>query len=72
MAQNDQIVIPIICGSSQCKNFNRFINVVSEVTIESMDLFYEGYDGSDEADYCLGCGKLGVAEDAVWVRDLKI
>ena len=65
MAQNKRVVIPIICGSPQCRHFKQLVNVVSEVPIEELDLFYEGYDGSDSADYCMVCGKLGVAEDAL-------
>ena len=63
MAQNQKFVIPITCGNPQCRNFNELVNMVSGVTMENMDLFYESYDGSDTEDYCLVCGELGVAED---------
>lgn len=63
MAQNTQIVIPITCGNSRCRNFNHLVNVVSGVPLEKLDLFYESYDGSESADYCPACGELGVAED---------
>ncbi|WP_424948176.1 hypothetical protein [Candidatus Spongiihabitans sp.] len=49
----------------QCKNFDRLVNVVTEVDIADMDLFYEGYDGSEDVDYCQICGELGVAEDPI-------
>ena len=65
MVQNKQIGIPIICENSQCLNFDSIINVVSEVDGADMDLFYEGYNGSENADYCQACGELGVAKDAI-------
>lgn len=63
MAQNEQIVVPITCGNSSCRNFNRLVNVISGISVEDMDLFYQSYDGSDPHDYCPVCGELGIAED---------
>ncbi len=63
MAQ--EIEIPVICENNQCENFGNLVNVVSEITTDEVDLFYENYDGSTEDDYCPICGELGVAEDPV-------
>ncbi|MEW6241694.1 MAG: hypothetical protein AB1564_12880 [Chloroflexota bacterium] len=65
MAQAKEIEIPIICENNQCQNFGKTINVVYEVKLKELDLFYENYDGSVEEDYCFVCGELGVAEDAI-------
>lgn len=63
MAQKEQIVIPIICENPHCANLDNLVNVVSGITTDDMDLFYESYDGTDAEDYCPVCGELGVAED---------
>ncbi len=63
MAQSEKIDIPITCENPQCENAGRLVNVISEIAVEEIDLFYESYDGSDDADYCLTCEELGVAGD---------
>ena len=63
MAQSELTGVPVICENRQCKNFGCFVNVVSD--IGDIDLFYEGYDGSNGADYCQFCNELGVANDPV-------
>lgn len=64
MVQNE-IKIPVFCENAQCKNFGNLVNIISEISVEDIDLFYEGYDGSVEEDYCPVCGELGVAEDPI-------
>jgi hypothetical protein len=59
-----EVEIPIVCENDQCKNYGNLINLVHEIRLEDIDLFYENYDDSVEYDYCLICGELGVAEDA--------
>lgn len=66
MAQIRQIKIPIICENNQCPNLGKAINIVSEIAIEDIDLFYENYDGSANEDYCSICGELGIAEDPIF------
>ena len=63
MAQNEPTGVPIVCENPQCKNLGCVVNIVSD--IDDIDLFYAGYDGSSDADYCRFCGELGVAEDPV-------
>ena len=63
MAQKKTVSVPITCGNGKCSNFGNLINCVTELVEEDIDLFYEGYDGSDSADYCPLCNELGVAED---------
>mgnify|MGYP000079575518 CR=1 FL=1 len=63
MAQVRHVEIPIVCENERCLNFGQTINVISGITMEDIDLFYENYDGSVEYDYCQICGELGVAED---------
>lgn len=65
MAQSAELKIPIVCENSECANYGDFINVVGEITIDDINLFYENYDGSVEYDYCPICGELGVAEDPI-------
>ena len=60
-----KIKIPIVCETPGCSNGGLLINVISEVPIADMDLFYESYDGSDDADYCVICGELGIAQDPI-------
>ncbi len=67
MVQNKQIGIPISCENPKCQNSGSIINMVTEVDVADMDLFYEGDDGSESADYCQTCGELGVAEDAIFL-----
>jgi hypothetical protein len=62
-----QIEIPIICENDQCQNFGNFINIVYDIAINRINLFYENYDGSVEDDYCPICGELGIAEDPILV-----
>lgn len=64
-----EIVIPIICENPACRNRGRRVNAVSRIPLADMDLFYEGYDGGDPADYCPLCGQLGVALDPVFARN---
>ncbi|MCC6299039.1 MAG: hypothetical protein IT314_07055 [Anaerolineales bacterium] len=64
MAQNN-IKVPILCENSHCRNFGNIVNIVSEISMEDIDLFYEGYDGSVDQDYCPVCGELGIAEDPI-------
>lgn len=63
MAQSTDLKIPIVCENNECENYGILINVVGEINIGDIDLFYENYDGSIEYDYCPICGELGVAED---------
>ncbi|MCZ2128186.1 MAG: hypothetical protein LC099_10495 [Anaerolineales bacterium] len=65
MAQNIEVNIPIVCENDECKNCGSLINIISEINIQDVDLFYENYDGSNEHDYCPICGQLGIAEDPV-------
>lgn len=65
MAQIRQVEIPIVCENAQCLNFGKTLNVISEIAVDDLDLFYEDYDGSVEYDYCPICGELGVAEDPI-------
>lgn len=65
MAQSKEVKIPIVCENDECENYGNLINVVSEIDIGDIDLFYENYDGSVEYDYCQICGQLGVAEDPI-------
>lgn len=67
MERNQAVEIPIICESQQCANYGRVINIVSELTTNDLDLFYEDYNGTEPADYCPLCKKLGVAENAAYV-----
>jgi hypothetical protein len=55
--------VPIFCETEGCPNSGKVVNWVTNIPVEDLDLFYEGYDGSEEADYCNICGELGVAED---------
>lgn len=60
-----EVEIPIICENDKCKNYGELINLVREISLEGIDLFYESYGNpADEDDYCPICGQLGVAEDA--------
>lgn len=68
MAQIRQVEIPIICENEQCQNFGNVINVISEIAIEDLDLFYENFDDSVEEDHCIICGELGVAEDPIFKK----
>lgn len=65
--EKSEIVIPIICENDLCKNYGKAINMIRGIPARELDLFYESYDGSEEEDYCLFCGKLGVAEDPLIV-----
>lgn len=65
MAQSTDLKIPIVCENNECENYSNLINVVGEINIGDVDLFYENYDGSVENDYCPICGELGVAEDPI-------
>ncbi len=66
MAQS-KLKIPIICENDRCENCGQLVNLVSEVSLEDLDLFYENYGRpANEEDYCRICGELGVAEDAYW------
>ena len=51
---------PIFCETEGCWNCGRMINLVSNIPVEDLDLFYEGYDESEPADSCNVCGELGV------------
>ena len=57
--------IPNVCETTGCANEGRAVNIVSGIPDSEIDLFYESFDGPDEADYCPLCGALGVAEDPV-------
>jgi hypothetical protein len=59
------VKIPILCLTPGCPHEGQAINVVSEIPEHELDLFFEGFDGSEEADYCPLCGALGVAETPV-------
>lgn len=65
MAQSINLQIPIVCENNKCNNYGKIINIVSEINVDDIDLFYENYDGSVEDDYCPICGELGVAEDPI-------
>lgn len=71
MAKNRKLIIPIICENPKCSNFNHLVNEVTGLTNNDLDLFYEGYNGSDEQDYCPICQKLGIAEDYFIEQDSK-
>ena len=64
MAKERNVIIPIVCWTDGCKNFGKEINTVTDIKEEDLDLFFEGYDGSSDSDYCPICGEMGVAEDA--------
>ncbi|HET6201763.1 MAG TPA: hypothetical protein VFI25_03045 [Planctomycetota bacterium] len=57
--------IPIWCETEGCPNHGDIVNVVLDVAGEDLDSFYESYDGSEPADFCRACGKLGIAGDPV-------
>jgi len=57
--------VPIVCETDGCPNYGKTINWVTNIPEEDLDLFYEGYDESEPADYCQLCGEWGVAEDPV-------
>lgn len=66
MAQNELLKAPVICENPECNSFGCVVNMISD--IDDIDLFYAGYDGSNNADYCRHCGELGVAEDPVALK----
>jgi hypothetical protein len=62
-----EVEVPIICGNDKCKNYGNLVNLVREIKLEDIDLFYENYGDSADYDYCQVCGELGIAEDAYLV-----
>lgn len=58
-----KVEIPIICENEKCENFGNLVNLVREIDLTDLDLFYENYGSSPDDDYCQVCGELGVAED---------
>ena len=57
------MIIPIVCRTAGCAGAGREVNRVSGIPPPDLDLFFEGYDGSDPADQCPMCRQVGIAED---------
>ena len=53
-----------MCYTKGCTNYGEAINIVSGIPAYELELFYEGYDGTEPEDICPLCGESGVAEDA--------
>ena len=59
------MIIPIVCETPGCKDRGRELNQVSGILPPDVNLFFEGYDGSELEDQCLVCGQVGVAQDPI-------
>jgi hypothetical protein len=57
------IAIPIYCEVSDCKNFGKVVNLVSVISEDELDCFYENFADAEDSDICPLCGILGIAEE---------
>lgn len=55
----------VTCGTDDCPNFDRTVNIVNFEAGDDVEAFIEGYgNGSEEeSDYCHKCGNLGILGD---------
>ena len=55
--------IAIVCMTPRCMYKGSAINIISGISPDLVDAFYEDYNGSDSEDVCLSCGQPGIAID---------
>lgn|GEM_PF-5125341 len=56
--------VTVVCETPGCERNGEVINTISELEEESLDIWFEDYNGeSEEADWCIACGQPGIAQD---------
>jgi hypothetical protein len=65
MKKKKRVKLHITCGTDDCPNFCRTINIITFEPDEDPNFFFEnyGHGSEDQSDYCFKCGNLGILED---------
>ena len=64
--REEEWVLPVVCETTGCANEGSEINVISDISQETLEAFIEDWsraNGAEPEDFCPLCGQRGILYD---------